>query len=216
LGVVPLVNHSSSSPNNNKMRLEAETRSGSPSNNRPLLAVEHQFLVIMHPNPRLPLSVEVLFTFQVEIFLDAKVVMIGGGTTNIFGGSTPSAFGGTQQQQSQQPSQNLGVFGNTQTANNASPFGAFGMTDFETPFFFLISDSVGTSNLKPSVFGTQSNTAQTAFGTFGNPQPQQNQPNQQPSLFGNNTLFGNQQPQNHQQGAQPNQCMCFLYSERVR
>ena len=62
LGVVPLVNHSSSSSslNNNKMRLEAETGSGSPSNSRPmLLAAEHQLLVIMHPNPLSPLSVEV-------------------------------------------------------------------------------------------------------------------------------------------------------------
>ena len=61
LGVVPLVNHSSSSSShNNRMRLEAETRSGSPSNSRPmLLAVEHQFLVIMHPRLRSPLSVEV-------------------------------------------------------------------------------------------------------------------------------------------------------------
>ena len=59
VGVVPLVNHSSSS-HNYKLRLEAEARSGSPSNNRPmLLVVEHQFLVIMHPNPRSPLSVEV-------------------------------------------------------------------------------------------------------------------------------------------------------------
>lgn len=60
--------------------------------------------------------------------------MIGGGTTNNFGGSTPSAFGNTQQQ-TQQPSQNLGAFGNTQAANNASPFGAFGMSVFETFFF---------------------------------------------------------------------------------
>ena len=58
--------------------------------------------------------------------------MIGGGTTNFFGGSTPSTFGNNQQQQSQQPSQNLGVFGNTQSTNNPSPFG---MTDFETLFF---------------------------------------------------------------------------------
>ena len=134
--------------------------------------------------------------------------MLGGGTTNIFGGGTPSAFGNTQQQ-TQQPSQNLGAFGNAQPANSASPFGAFGMTAFET-LIFSNFDSIGTSTLKPSVFGTQSNTAQpnnTAFGTFGNPQPQQNQPNQQPSLFGNNTLFGNQQqqPQNQQQGTQPNQ-----------
>lgn len=61
--------------------------------------------------------------------------MIGGGTTNIFGGSTPSAFGNTQQQ-TPQPSQNLGAFGNTQPANNASPFGAFGMTVFEIFLFF--------------------------------------------------------------------------------
>ena len=60
--------------------------------------------------------------------------MLGGGTTNIFGGSTPSAFGSTQQQ-TQQPSQNLGVFGNTQPANNPSPFGAFGMIVFEILFF---------------------------------------------------------------------------------
>ena len=64
LGVVALVNHSnsssSSSSHNNKMRLGAEMCSGSPSNSRPmLLAEEHQFLVIMHPNPRSPLSVEV-------------------------------------------------------------------------------------------------------------------------------------------------------------
>ena len=64
LGVVPSVNHnnhsSSSSSHNNRMRLEVEPRSGSPSNSRPmLLAVERQFLVIMHPNPRSPLSVEV-------------------------------------------------------------------------------------------------------------------------------------------------------------
>jgi hypothetical protein len=58
----------------------------------------------------------------------------GGGTTNIFGGSTPSAFGNTQQQ-TQQPSQNLGAFGNTQPVTNASPFGAFGMAGFETLFF---------------------------------------------------------------------------------
>lgn len=56
----------------------------------------------------------------------------GGGTTNIFG-STPSAFGNTQQQ-TQQPSQNLGAFGNTQPTNS-STFGAFGMTVFEPPFF---------------------------------------------------------------------------------
>ena len=61
--------------------------------------------------------------------------MIGGGTTNNFSGSTPSAFGNTQQQ-SQQPSQNLGAFANTQPANNASPFGAFGMTVSETLIFF--------------------------------------------------------------------------------
>ena len=59
--------------------------------------------------------------------------MLGGGTTNIFG-STPSTFGNTQQQ-TQQPSQNLGAFGNTQPANNASPFGAFGMTVSETLSF---------------------------------------------------------------------------------
>ena len=56
--------------------------------------------------------------------------MIGGGSTNTFG-STP-AFGNTQQQQSQQPSQSLGLFGNTQPTNNASPFG---MTIFETLCF---------------------------------------------------------------------------------
>ena len=61
--------------------------------------------------------------------------MLGGGTTNIFGGSTPSTFGNTQQP-SQQPSQNLGAFGNTQPANSPSPFGAFGMTIFEIFFFF--------------------------------------------------------------------------------
>ena len=54
LGVVPLVSHNS---HNNKMCLEAETRSGSPSNNRPMhLVVEHQFLAIMHPNSGSPLS----------------------------------------------------------------------------------------------------------------------------------------------------------------
>ena len=134
--------------------------------------------------------------------------MIGGGTTNFFGGSTPSTFGNNQQQQSQQPSQNLGVFGNTQPTNNASPFG---MTGFRPFILFLISDSIGTNNLKPSVFGNQSNTTQPAFG-FGNPQPQQNQPNQQPSLFGGGGLFGNQQqqPQNQPQGTQSNQRMCFF------
>ena len=60
-GVVPLVNHSSSSSHNiNKMCLEVEMRSGNPINSRPtLLAEERQFLVILHPNPRSPLSVEV-------------------------------------------------------------------------------------------------------------------------------------------------------------
>jgi hypothetical protein len=58
--------------------------------------------------------------------------MLGGGT-NIFG-STPSTFGNTQQQ-TQQPSQNLGVFGNTQPTNNPSPFGTFGITVFETFLF---------------------------------------------------------------------------------
>jgi hypothetical protein len=140
--------------------------------------------------------------------------MLGGGTTNTFGGSTPSGFGSTQLQQSQQPSQNLSVFGNTQPANNTSVFGTFGMTIFETSYFILTTGSIGTSTTKPSVFGTQSNTTQPNTTTFGNPQPQQNQPNQQPSLFGNNTLFQQQQPQN-QQGTQPNPCMYYLIIERV-
>ena len=59
--------------------------------------------------------------------------MLDGGTTNIFGASNPSAFGNTQQQ-TQQPSQNLGAFGTTQPANN-SQFSSFGMTIFEVLFF---------------------------------------------------------------------------------
>lgn len=62
-------------------------------------------------------------------FCDTKMVMLGGGTTNVFG-TTPSAFGNTQQQPTQQPSQNLGAFGNTQPANNASAFGTFGLIYF--------------------------------------------------------------------------------------
>ena len=159
------------------------------------------------------------FFFHDESLLDNKAVTLGSGTTNVFGG-TPSAFGNTQQQQTQPPSQSLAAFGNTQPANNTSAFGTFGIVIFETLFsFFLIFGSVGTSTIKPSVFGTQSNTTQpnnTTFGTFGNPQPQQN-PNQQPSLFGNNTLFGNQQqqPQNQQQGAQPNPSMYYFISGHI-
>ena len=142
---------------------------------------------------------------------DTKTVTLGGGgATSVFG-STPSAFGNTQPQQNQ-PSQNSSAFGNTQPANNPAAFSAFGNATFETCAFLpLTLDSIGASTLKPSIFGTQTNTTQPnnpTFGTFGNSQPQQNQPNQQPSLFGNNTLFGNQQqqPQN-QQGTQPNPCM---------
>lgn len=72
----------------------------------------------------------------------------------------------------------------------------------------LISGTNNTNTAKPSIFGTQPAAAQpttTAFGTFGNTQQQNQQPQPQPSLFGNTGggIFGNTQQQPQQQ--QPNQ-----------
>jgi len=81
-----------------------------------------------------------VFNLHDDVFLsDTKATMLGGGTTNPFG-STSSVFGNTQQQPTQQTSQNLGTFGNTQPGNNSSAFGTtFGMTIFETCTFFSLT-----------------------------------------------------------------------------
>ncbi|KAE9404840.1 hypothetical protein BT96DRAFT_955485 [Gymnopus androsaceus JB14] len=111
------------------------------------------------------------------------------GTGSAFGGG---AFGtNTQPQQQQQPQQPGSIFGQpAQPA--AATFGAF-----------------GNNAAKPSIFGTPAQPAGQTGGTtlgqsiFGQPQQQNQQQPQQPSLFGNTGggMFGTntQQPQQQQQ-----------------
>ncbi|KAF9534570.1 hypothetical protein CPB83DRAFT_842534 [Crepidotus variabilis] len=121
----------------------------------------------------------------------------GGATTTAPSafGAAANAFGTTQPQNQQQPAQTTGLFGNAQPANNTgSAFGgAFGNNNAPKPGLF---GSTATQPAAPSTFG----------GAFG---AQQQQPQQQTSLFGNSGttggIFGNAQQQPGQQQQQPAQ-----------
>ncbi|KAI0733560.1 hypothetical protein C8Q72DRAFT_811782 [Fomitopsis betulina] len=127
--------------------------------------------------------------------------------SSLFGGG---AFGQTQQQQAQ-PGQSTGLFGQTTTQQQPST-GLFGQPNANATQTIggLFGSNTNTTQPSGGIFGSTANTQQQGpsaglFGQpnpntqpgstlgsslFGNTQTQQNQPQQQSSLFGNTGSFG--------------------------